>query len=118
MKELLELIENLAGISITACDSGDVIVSCCSLSFDTSSHFVQRLEKHLKSSHHTKTVLVATSGKLALRYNLGVVGVLNALTGGPGSTLVKKVVRPGISVLNFYNKSNITEHLAAAKGNN
>ena len=56
MKELLELIENLAGISITACDSGDVIVSCCSLSFDTSSHFVQRLEKHLKSSHHTKTV--------------------------------------------------------------
>ena len=74
--------------------------------------------KGIHNTRHLDPVLVATSGKLALRYNLGVVGVLNALTGGPGSTLVKKVVRPGISVLNFYNKSNITEHLAAAKGNN
>ena len=70
--------------------------------------------------HNTKAhepVLVATSGKLGLKYSLGVVTELNELTGGPAPSTVKKVVRTGIPVLYFYNKSNITEHLRVAKGN-
>ena len=69
--------------------------------------------------HNTKAhepVLVATSGKLGLKYNLGVVNVLNHLTGGPGPSTVKKVIQPGVPVLDFYDESNITEHLTVAKG--